>query len=37
MATSQVISHLAKLQSEGRVRTEGEGAETRVWELGTGN
>lgn len=30
MATGQVISHLHKLQSEGRLRLEGEGAETRV-------
>jgi glyoxylase-like metal-dependent hydrolase (beta-lactamase superfamily II) len=30
MATGQVISHLAKLEHEGRVRTEREGVETRV-------
>ena len=30
MATSQVLSHLSKLEREGRVRTEGEGAETSV-------
>jgi glyoxylase-like metal-dependent hydrolase (beta-lactamase superfamily II) len=30
MATGQVISHLAKLTSDGRVRTEGEGEETKV-------
>ena len=30
MATGQVVSHLHKLQSEGRLRLEGEGAETRV-------
>ena len=30
MATSQVLSHLSKLEREGRVRTEGEGKETRV-------
>lgn len=34
MATSQIISHLAKLESEGRVRTAGEGNETRVEEVG---
>ena len=33
MAQSQVLSHLSKLEREGRVRTSGEGAETRV-ELG---
>ena len=36
MAQSQVLSHLSKLEREGRVRTSGEGAETRV-ALGTGN
>ncbi len=36
MAQSQVLSHLSKLEREGRVRTSGEGAETRV-ELGTRN
>ncbi len=30
MATGQVVSHLHKLQSEGRLRLEGEGSETRV-------
>ncbi len=30
MAQAQVISHLAKLESEGRVRTSGEGEETKV-------
>ncbi len=30
MATSQVLSHLSKLEREGRVRTEGKGGETRV-------
>ena len=30
MAQSQVLSHLSKLEREGRVRTEGEGEETRV-------
>jgi glyoxylase-like metal-dependent hydrolase (beta-lactamase superfamily II) len=30
MATSQVLSHLAKLEREGRVRTAGQGEETRV-------
>ena len=30
MAQSQVLSHLSKLEREGRVRTSGEGAETRV-------
>ena len=30
MATGQVISHVAKLEREGRVRTSGEGEETRV-------
>ncbi len=30
MATSQVLSHLAKLEREGRVRTDGEGEETSV-------
>ena len=30
MATSQVHSHLSKLEREGRVRTEGEGGETKV-------
>ena len=30
MATGQVISHLAKLEREGRVCTSGEGEETRV-------
>lgn len=30
MAASQVRSHLAKLEREGRVRTEGEGGEMRV-------
>ncbi len=30
MATGQVISHLAKLEREGRVRTSGEGEEQRV-------
>ncbi len=30
MATGQVISHLAKLEREGRVTTEGEGGGTRV-------
>jgi glyoxylase-like metal-dependent hydrolase (beta-lactamase superfamily II) len=30
MATGQVLSHLHKLQSEGRVKLEGTGAETRV-------
>ena len=36
MATGQVISHLAKLEREGAVRTEGAGEEMKV-ELGTGN
>ncbi len=30
MATSQVLSHLSKLEREGRAKTEGEGAETKV-------
>ncbi len=30
MAASQVTSHLAKLETEGRVRTEGEGEDRRV-------
>jgi len=30
MATSQVLSHLSKLEREERVRTEGEGGETKV-------
>ena len=30
MAQSQVLSHLSKLEREGRVRTEGQGAETSV-------
>ena len=30
MAQSQVLSHLSKLEREGRVRTTGEGKETRV-------
>jgi glyoxylase-like metal-dependent hydrolase (beta-lactamase superfamily II) len=30
MATSQVLSHLSKLEREGRVRTSGRGGETRV-------
>ena len=30
MAQSQVLSHLSKLEREGRVRTSGEGAETRI-------
>ena len=30
MAQSQVLSHLSKLEREGRVRTSGEGAEMRV-------
>ncbi len=30
MAQSQVLSHLSKLEREGRVRTEGQGEETRV-------
>jgi glyoxylase-like metal-dependent hydrolase (beta-lactamase superfamily II) len=30
MATGQVISHLAKLEREGRVRTTGEGESMRV-------
>ena len=30
MATSQVLSHLSKLEREGRVRTDGEGEETTV-------
>jgi hydroxyacylglutathione hydrolase len=30
MATGQVLSHLHKLQSEGRVKLDGTGAETRV-------
>jgi len=30
MATGQIISHLAKLEREGRVRTSGAGEETRV-------
>lgn len=30
MATSQVLSHLSKLEREGRVRTEGQGGGTRV-------
>ncbi len=30
MATSQVLSHLSKLEREGRVRTEGSGGETVV-------
>jgi len=37
MATSQVISHLSKLEREGRVRTAGSGAETRVEVVGTRN
>jgi len=32
MATGQVLSHLHKLQSEGRLRLEGTGADTRVVE-----
>ena len=34
MATGQIISHLAKLEREGRVRTEGEGAEAGVAVVG---
>jgi hydroxyacylglutathione hydrolase len=30
MATGQVLSHLHKLQGEGKLRLEGDGAETRV-------
>jgi len=30
MAQSQVLSHLSKLEREGRVRTEGQGGETAV-------
>jgi len=30
MATSQVLSHLSKLEREGRVGTEGEGESTKV-------
>jgi hypothetical protein len=30
MATSQVLSHLSKLERESRVRTSGAGDETRV-------
>ena len=30
MATGQIISHVAKLEREARVRTEGEGEETKV-------
>ena len=30
MATSQVLSHLSKLEREGRAKTEGEGVEMRV-------
>ena len=30
MAQGQVLSHLYKLQSEGKVRLEGEGAETKI-------
>jgi len=30
MATSQVLSHLSKLEREGRVRTEGQGESTKV-------
>jgi glyoxylase-like metal-dependent hydrolase (beta-lactamase superfamily II) len=30
MATGQVISHVAKLETEGRARTEGEGDERRI-------
>lgn len=30
MATGQAISHLHKLQSEGKLKLEGEGAETRI-------
>ncbi len=30
MATSQVLSHLSKLEREDRAKTEGEGAETKV-------
>jgi glyoxylase-like metal-dependent hydrolase (beta-lactamase superfamily II) len=30
MAQSQVLSHLSKLEREGRVRTAGQGAETRI-------
>ncbi len=33
MAASQTISHLVKLEREGRVRTEGEGDEMRVEEV----
>jgi glyoxylase-like metal-dependent hydrolase (beta-lactamase superfamily II) len=34
MAGAQVISHLSKLEREGRVRTEGEGEETKVDVIG---
>ena len=30
MATGQILSHLHKLQSEGKVRLEGKGADTKV-------
>ena len=30
MATGQIISHLHKLASEGKLKLEGKGAETRV-------
>jgi len=30
MATGQVLSHLHKLQDEGKVRLDGAGAETKV-------
>jgi hypothetical protein len=30
MATGQIISHLHKLQSEGKVKLEGKGEDTRV-------
>ena len=30
MATSQVLSHLSKLEREGRAKTDGEGADTKV-------
>ena len=30
MATGQILSHLAKLQSEGKVKLAGKGAETTI-------
>jgi hypothetical protein len=30
MATGQAISHLHKLQSEGKLKLEGEGADTKI-------